>query len=623
MIEQPPSLNPLSEFQSYTVKHVIVGFKFSEDACTFDITGDVGVSGTEIDNSSSLCKGPGIVIINELEDPTFVMYEAETYWNYFSQSTPTSGSYSGYMHINDRVGMLFAQRLREYCKKLGMALGHITFSWKTFFIGNLPNGDIEVIHSNPMIFHITDFAQSLSPYLGRSYIMNFVSSYNTYGQLPQFSKMFQTSLTHADGNVHQETPSTTNITGTGILSREEEDKLRSDMRKIRNDKSKPMKNLLDIFNSLQVELTNQSLPNKTQIQDWQVSIRDDYSKKLTPPKQYLPELPLKYTIKIEDKFSSYKLDNRNLPFEQPEQDQRLEGLRVLPFHLGTDLNKAVDSIMMLSKSVGRDFTGESPTGYRSTTTVLRECSGGYNIHTNINSYKIPINRTDGIDTGPGDGVIGGPLEYVWQDSKGLGKDIISINYRSNVVPVRQNLEQSPDDSSSSGVVYGNREPISIQRLPQSEDDFFTSGYSGNRGAIAMFEINGLESSDNASIIKTALSPSSIKQSTSYNISIVGNPVIMNDINRNPLDVRAGIGMKDSKNGEQPKWNYKLYDKPEYIPMYLKLTIYLNPESYLGNGEPLENQFFYSGYLHITKIKTSFTQSKFTQTIEGVRTEDSI
>lgn len=614
---KPEEQNPLSKFNSYTIKHIIIGFRFSEDACTFEIKGDVGITGSTV--TGPTCKGPGIVIINEIQDPTFVMYSAETVWDYFSNNSPTTGSYVGYMNIQDRVGMLFAQRLRKYCEQLGMALGHITFAWKTFYIGTLPDGTEEIVTTNPMIFHITDFMQSLSALDGRTYIMTFTSSYNTFGQLPQFSKMFQTTLTHADGNAQKEIPSA-NSAGSGLVSRETEDSIKEASRKARQDKTKPMKNLQDVFNSLQTEMTEQGYPHKTQIQEWQTTIRDDYTKKLIPPKQYLPELPIKYTVTLEDKFNSYKIDNRNLPFEQPEQDQRLEGIRSIPFHVGTDMPTAIDTLMLMSKSVGKDYKGDSPKGYRSTITVLRGCSGAYNVHTNINSYTIPINRVDGPDTGPGDGVIDGPLEYVYQDSEHKGRDIISIMYRSNVTPVQRNLEEATEGEDDIGVVYGNREPISIQRMPQVGDDFFTSGYAGNRGAVGLLEINGLESADTASVIKSNLIPSLVKQTTSYNIKIVGNPYIVNDINRNPMDVRDGIGAIGSKS---PRWNYVLYDKPEYIPMYLKLTVYMRPEGKLSGETDVDQTYFYSGYLHITRITTSYVMGSFTQVIEGVRTEDSI
>lgn len=613
----PEEQNPLSRFQSYDIKHVIIGFRFSEDACSFEIKGDVGVTGSTVTGPN--CKGPGIVVINELEDPTFVMYSAETVWDYFSTKNATTGSYVGYMNIQDRVGMLFAQRLRKYCEQLGMALGHITFAWKTFYIGNLPDGSKEIVTANPMVFHVTDFMQSLSALDGRTYIMTFASSYNTFGQLPQFSKMFQTTLTHADGNAQKEIPGA-NSAGSGLVSREEEDRIKEAARKTRQDKTKPMKTLQDVFNSLQTEMTEQGYPHKTQIQEWQTTIRDDYTKKLIPPKQYLPELPIKYTVKLEDKFNSYKIDNRNLPFEQPEQDQRLEGIRSIPFHVGTDMPSAIDTLMLMSKSVGKDYQGTTPQGYRSTVTVLRGCSGAYNVHTNINSYKIPINRVDGPDTGPGDGVVGGPLEYVYQDSEHKGRDIISIMYRSNVTPLQRNLEEATEGADDIGVVYGNREPISIQRMPQVGDDFFTSGYAGNRGAVGLLDINGLESADTASVIKSNLVPSLVKQTTSYNIKVVGNPYIINDLNRNPMDVRDGLGEIGTK---KPRWNYVLYDKPEYIPMYLKLTVYMRPEGTLSGETDIDQTYFYSGYLHITRVTTSYIMSSFTHMIEGVRTEDSI
>lgn len=170
--------------------------------------------------------------------------------------------------------MLFAQRLRKYCETLGMALGHITFAWKTFYIGTLANGETEVVTANPMIFHITDFVQSLSADIGRAYIMSFVSSYNTFGQLPQFFKMFQTTLTHADGNVDKEVPASDNAS-TGLVSRQQEDAVKNAARKRRLDKSKPMKTLQDVFNSMQTEMTEQGYPHKTQVQDWQASVRND------------------------------------------------------------------------------------------------------------------------------------------------------------------------------------------------------------------------------------------------------------------------------------------------------------------------------------------------------------
>lgn len=613
----PEEQNPLSRFQSYDIKHILIGFRFSEDACAFDIKGDVGVTGSTV--TGPACKGPGIVVINELEDPTFVMYSAETVWDYFSSARATTGSYVGYMNIQDRVGMLFAQRLRKYCEQLGMALGHITFAWKTFYIGNLSDGSKEIVTTNPMIFHITDFMQSLSAQDGRTYIMTFSSSYNTFGQMPQFSKMFQTTLTHADGNAQKEIPGTTSA-GSGLVSREQEDAIKEKARKIRQDKTKPMKTLQDVFNSLQTEMTEQGYPHKTQIQEWQTTIRDDYTKKLIPPKQYLPELPIKYTVTLEDKYTTYKIDNRNMPFEQPEQDQRLEGIRAIPFHYGTDMPNAIDTIMLMSRAVGKDYQGATPYGYRSTVTALRGCNGAYNVHTNINSYKIPINRVDGPDTGPGDGVIGGPLEYVYQDSEQKGRDIISIMYRSNVTPIQRNLEEATEGEDDIGVVYGNREPISIQRMPQVGDDFFTSGYSGNRGAVGLMEINGLESADMASVVKSNLVPSLVKQTTSYQILVVGNPYIVNDLNRNPMDVRDGIGELGSR---KSRWNYILYDKPEYEPMYLKLTVFMRPEGMLSGETQVDQTYFYSGYLHITRVTTSYVMGSFTQMIEAVRTEDSI
>lgn len=626
----PSEQNPLARFKTYQVKHVIMGFRFSEDACTFDIKGNVGVAGTLVGEtpndpavSGTKCKGPGIVFVNELEDPTFVLYSAHTRWDFFSAKSPTTGTYAGTLYIQDRVGMLFADKLRSYQKILGMAVGHITFAWKTFYVGETENGQREVVTSNPMIFHVTSFAQSLSAQIGNMYVMNIVSSYNTFGQLPQFSKMFQTTLTHSDGNTQKDSPIPDDTgSGSGIVSRQEEDRLKREARKIRLDKSKPMKNLGDIFNSFQAEMTEQGYANTTQIQEWQASVRQDYTKKLTPPEQYLPELPLKYTFKLEDKFNQYKVDNRNLPFEQPEQDQRLEGIRSIPFHYGTVLSNAINDVMMLSRSVSSDISSETPNGYRSTVTVLRDCSGQYNINTNVNSYIIPINREGGPDTGPGDGAIDGPLTYVYRDTEQKGRDIRSISFRSDVTPLQKPLEQPTDGADDIGVVYGNREQQSIQRAPTSGTDFFTDGYTGNRSTIAPFSIAGLENASSASVLKSHLTPSMVKQTTAYTLEIVGNPYIVNDINRNPIDVVNNVGHGDGS----ALWSYILYDKVEHKPMYMHLTVYMRadkPVSGTGSGE-VDQTYYYKGHLHISTIETKYTnKSGFTHTITALRTGDGV
>lgn len=621
------SQNPLTRFHTYHVKHVIVGFKYTEDACNFDITGKIGPVGTVLgkktevndpDQPHNFC-GPGIVFVNELEDPTFILYDAETYWNFFNENESTSGSYTGYIHIQDRVGMLFAHKLREYTQQLGVTLGHVVFSWKTFFIGTNESGESEVITANPLIFHVTDFVQSLSAEIGRSYIMNIVSAYNTFGQLPQFSKMYQITLTHADGNVQKEIPMAEN-SNTELLSREEEDRNNIEKRKRRLDKSKPMKTLGDLFNSLQTELTEQALAAKNQVQEWQSIINDTYTRKLMPPEQYTQELPIRYTTTLDENYNSFKIDNRNLPFEQPEQDQRLEGIRALPFHLGTSLVKGIQTIMGLSRSVGKSLSEVPAKCFRVTVTTLKECDDKYNIHTNVNQYVVPFNEVDGIDTAPGDNVINGPIELFYQDSTpGNGRDIISINYKSHVAPFHTVLEKEMEGEDDIGVVYGNREPATVQRRPSDNDDFFASGYSGNRAVSNVFDTAGVENADTATMVKTYMSSAYVKQSTSYNIKIPGNPNLLNDINRNPLDVKNNVGDGESR------WQYILYDKVEHQPMYLKLSVFLRTDAYLAGTNLSESPdtYFYSGYLHIASITNKYSQNAFIQIIEGVRTENNI
>ncbi len=624
----PESQNPLIANSNITVKHVLLAYKFGEDACTHDITGNMGICGTVIKETGGACNGPAIVVINELEDTTFVLSSAETTWEFFSQFTPSTGTYMGWIEVRDRVGMLFANNLRTYCETLGVALGHLTFAWKTFFImeentGSDKNSKIEVITTNPMIFHVTEFSQSLSADIGRAYMMTIVSSYNTLGILPQFSKLFNATLTHTDGNASGEVDAGT-YNNPSLSSRVEEDRYKEDLRRQRIDRSKPMKTLTEAFDSLSTEMTEQAIPHKVNVQKWQAAIRDDFSQKTTEPKQFLPELPMKYSVRIDDKFSTYKINNRNMPFEQPEQDQRLEGIRAIPFSMGTTLPVAIDRLMLLSQQVGVDMQSVPSQGYRATNCVLRGCDGNYNVKSVIVPYTIPYNTRHGIDTGPGDGLIAGPIEYYWEDG-GTNKprDVISISYRSVVAATQKPLEEPMDASMNSGgnVVYGNREVASMQRTG-SESGFEGNGYSGNNGQVGTFDAGGLEDASSASVILSNLA-TVIKQQTSYNINIRGNPWILNDINRNPLDVMNHRGMSDGGRREGKDWQYILYDKVESTPMYIKLSVWMRPESERHNDAG--GEYFYSGFLHVNKIVTRFGIGGrgFTQMLQGLRTEESI
>lgn len=629
-IDIEETYNPLSKYRSYVVKHVIVGFKYTEDACKFNITGDVGPCGTVVGKTSdnvttdpnerNFC-GPGIVFINEIQDETFILYKAETQWNFFTPTESTTGMYTGYLHVQDRVGMLFAHKIKEYCDKLDLTLGHVVFAWKTFFIATNERDEDEVITTNPLIFHVTDYSQSLAAEIGRANILNIVAAYNTFGQLPQFSKMYQTTLTHSDGNVQKEIP-TVESSKVELLSRQEEDRNNNEKRKRRLDKSKPMKTIRDVLMSLQTEMTEQALAAKNQVQEWQSIINDRYTKKLLPPEQYVQELPMRYSINLESMYDSTKIDNRNLPFEQPEQDQRLEGIRALPFHLGTSLVKAIQMIMGLSKDVGRMISQLPAKSFRITTTVIKECDGKYNIHNNVTQYTVPYNTVDGIDTAPGDNVINGPIELYYLDGKsGKGRDVISVAYHSRVTPVQTALEKEVEDADDIGVVYGNREPVSVQRKPIGSDNFFASGYSGNRAVTNVFDTSGVENSDTANAIKTHMSAGFVKQSTSYSIKMQGNPHLLNDINRNPIDVRDNVGSLDGG----AKWQYIFYDKVEHQPMYIKLSVFLRDEAYLTGTDisDIPNTYFYSGNLHVTRISNKYLRNSFMQMIEGVRTENNI
>ena len=294
-------------------------------------------------------------------------------------------------------------------------------------------------------------------------------------------------------------------------------------------------------------------------------------------------------------------------------------MRTIPFHYGTNLYDAINELMMFSKSVGNDITSDESRGFRSTNTVLRQCSGQYLVNTKIDSYIIPVNSNDDKDTGPGEGVIDGPLVYSFQDPEAGHKQIISLSFNSNVTPLNSPLEVPTEGQDDIGVVHGNREQQSMQRKPKS-GDFFDASYTGLRSTVSPFKTSGVENSNNASVISNYLLHNNIEQSTRYLIEVVGNPYIVNDINRNPLDVIEGKG-----NGAG-RWKYILYDMPEFKPMYCHMTVFMNPEKALAGETSVEvdTTYYYKGYLHISSIVTQYSMGYgFSHIITALRTGDGI
>jgi len=606
-------LNPLSEYHNYTIYHILVAYQYSRDAYTTPLVENIGPTGTEFVGKE--CGGKCVVLINEFTSQQANVDYCETDWSFFSPVTSRTTSYVGAMEIVDRSGFLFAETLKQFTQKLDTSVHHLTMAWKPVFVCKKPETSVtDVIHVNPLHFHVTKFSQNVSGDYSKSYHFEFAAAYNTHGMAPQFAKLYQTTITTSEGNVINSNPTPIGAT-SGIKSTRAEDSAKLTLRKSRLEKTKYMKTIGDMLKGLETTLDNQKANHKKQLQRFLSIIRDEYVDKIRTAKQERGELPLDYSIEVDDYYKGKKINNRNLPFEQVEIDQRIPGVSSITVPNGTSIHSAIDMIMRMSTEVAQDYEHDPATTYKTTITTNRECSGQYKIHTKVKKYVAAYNSTEGTDSGPGNGVIGqNIIQYEYQDRENRDNNLISVSYAS-LPEYKLNALESVEEQQDTQDVYGNREQISVERFGKVKN-FFSRGFTGLRSLTGMFTNNGLENPTAMSNVTNFRE----HQQTSYVLKIVGNPHLFNDINRNPLDVVSntevdGVG------------KYIIYSNVETDPMYVKLKIHLTGSTVLGHTDdtPLTplGTFYYDGHLHLYKINNVFTPGAFFQHLTCGRTEESI
>ncbi len=600
--------NPLNRFNTSTFKHMLVAFKYTEDAEQTNISPSLGSVGSTFTGKGA--KGPGIVIVNEFDMSDFIIYSAKWSLDFYGTLTKTCASCVGTLEITDRTGLHFIDFMKTtVVPKLGVSQGHIVFALRTFFIGsNDDQANNDVIMGNPLLFNMVSCVDNLSFDAGRFYTMAFVGASTTMGQLNQFSKIYQMTITHSDGNLHKEVPQP-KIATCSLGSRQEEDALQDASRKIRIDKSKPMKNLKEVFDAFAVELNQQKFTHAAQVQSWLSHVRNNYIPKMPPPIQTkLGGLPIDFFVHLDDVYKDYDVDNRNLPFEQPEQDQNKKGIRSIPVRTSTDVPVQVEKLMKLSRKIGQDAESDDPHIFKTIIAVKKNNNDRYEIHIVIKKIEVPRNKIN-VNTGPGESPLY-PLEFVYQDPTDLDRDIISIQIRG-ATDVGLKVLEKQSLPTESLVVYGDREQITAERLPSEQ--FFQVQYSGLRAMVNPYENYGLESGVDASKIDDTIDVD-LLQSTNYELTINGNPYLMFDTNRLPSDVI---------NNKVGTAHY--YKFPEYDPMYVKLIIYLKPHAALGitPNDKVNNRFFFQNYYHLYKVINTFENGIFLQQLGLLRGDEGI
>jgi len=598
--------NPIDVGNTTAHRHILIAFKFAEDAFN---TVNVDIENSAVGKPAVGAVGNNIVVVNEAREKNFTIPEA--IWDFdFAPVMGVSTSTSvGKIVIADKtaqytfLNFLHNTVLGHFLKSGPMSLSHATFMLKTIF-----NNNDEIIAPAPYYFNLASIESVSATILQPSpaphtHILYAIGASNTLGELRSFSSLFQMNITHKDGNLHDTIPK-----GDGTIlsldTRAIENAANTSNRKDRNDLSKPMTTLKDIFDGLEADLNQVKYAHKAQLQQWMREVRtDSVDKIVVVPKQTKkpdPEkLPIDYVIDLDSKYESYPIDNRNMPFEQPDILQDNKGVRTFPVRTGTTLVNLISNIMLLSKTVADDAVDEKPKTFKTTITAIRKTTNRYEVTIKIRQYELPRENMPTV------------LHFFVNTSEPKDMDVIEfkshINYR-----VGDKMLEKQSDADGAGIIYADREQGSAERKPDL--DFFETMYSGVRVMIGTYVNDGLESAQRASDILNLMDRYTYIQTTDFVMSIRGNPYLLSDVNRNPKDVAS-----DSEGVKH------YYSKPETDPMGLKLTIYLKPMAEKDSDVP--QRFYYDDYYHITRVVNMFgsgDQSRsFTQMLQLKRNDDLI
>jgi len=619
--------NPLESPNSYTTYFVIAAFAKTDDAENTPLSLEDGPEGESIGG------GKGIVVVNdyikkETAPSRFLVKDFRFDFNWTGEHVNTTVS-GGSLIITDTTSGEFLTFLKQNVLEiLSTSLENITFSMQLFFITD--KNDNEIISPNPLFFSISQIEHKLAGNM-HFYDCDVIPLYNAKAHYTSYTRIYNTTITHKDGQLHEEIPES-NPKGNSIKSRKEEDSEKEGKRKERIEKSKPMTNLKQAFEAFELELNENNKIHDKQYQIWQGIIRDDFTDKIKDIEQIKAEkLPIQYKVHVDEQYEPLIIDNRNLPFEQPEQRQNISGVRVIPTRYGENIQDTIDRIMGYSRQIGIQArggtTGEGAKKDYKVGLTWRRLLDEIKYDIWIKNYFLPKNKVDGFNSGYAAESSKEPFTFFFKGAGNADQSEGSENFETNdssensnmvnrddLITVNGTLQRSNSllviedviDTEAGRLSFGaERETISAEREPNTE--FFKVGYSGNRANILNIKTLGVEyPRELADTIKTKYPIQNTQQST-IEITIRGNPNLLSDLFRSPKDVA---------NGEEG--NAVHYRLPEVLPIYAKIIIQHKPIE--DNDTITDDAFYHKEWMHIYKIENIIKAGALFQKLTLLRTD---
>lgn len=596
--------NLIDDYSSYRIHAIMAAFKDTEAA-----------EETVLPLSDSLDRGDrigsGVVIFNDAKPSATKMSQLRhTFeWNSLRVAhTLTMGD----LMLTDRNAASLLTFLRDKVVfPLETSLENLTFSLRIFWVLDTQN-DVErdLISSTHFYFSVPEIKHS-SDGSYNYYRLPMIALQDTKCQLPNYSNLYNFTVTHQSGNLHEKVPEPIGA-GARIVPRGEEDAFKDEIRQSRIDLSTPMITLLDAMEALQADLNATNKVHLSQLQIWQSYIRDDFIDKLPRDLDQKKEIPIDYSVYLDPVYHEYKIDNRNLPFEQPEQNQPRPGIRAIPSKAGEPLSDMIDRIMRLSKKIGDDV--ENGLRYKVVTTWRRMPNNRIKYDIQIHQFVLPETTPGVKDTGPGASAIR-PLMFEYKTTK--NNEIYELSGRTSRNDRLTILETDVETEEGRVSYGGDRESVSAER--DIEKSFFESGFSGPRAFIRENRTTGVEYPRALANAMKSRFANQFKEDAKITITINGNPELYSDLLRKPSDVV-----------DRDAGGATLYKFVEKEPMYAKLIIRNTDsssdeeteESVTEKEEDLTDIFHHrETHMHVYRIDTHISAGAFTQKLHLLRTDD--
>lgn len=560
--------NPLHEYRSYSYHHILCACKTTDAAESLsgelapNIRKKIGAIQTpdriEVENDI-------VVVINGLRDGEAFVKTA-SWENVFAPSSGQSERYrttamtlEGQMTIAEPKGFGLLECINNTSKALAADASNMIWVLKTIFVGYKADNTVDYISNiKPLIFMMYDM-QAKFDVSGSEYYLTFVGVSNGSAKLPMYNSVSVVSLSSGAGST-----------------------------------------LKDVIAELNTQLNANYGVEIAKLQE-----------RATQKDLDLVGRKIKYDIKLPEEYSEYLVDdipvaNRGNPDTSGN----------ITFRKHSSIEQMIHTLLRTSNRINKDAaksTGVVDKIFKTFNTISLDgddVSGTLTITYHIKSYEVPKAKSEEeLNSGKSRAI-----EYDYMYS-GTNVDILDFDIKMEyglgllqMMTINNPLQPTdPVHGTESNTTESQDIETGGQRGNTANPDN-TQKRTVNVGTLfpsAKFErimSKGVVNNGDSAAFDVLLSKHSQFETLEAKVKVLGNPLVMGDINIKPSEIVSGkfkgeSAFADWLNG----------------PPLIKINVFIpaNPNA-LVVEDKFRKQFWYKGFYQVISTKNIFDQGTFTQ-----------